>query len=223
MPVLEAGQQCSAAGTSAPAGSYHGLVQSSLDGAAAALHFSAAKYPNIRSHALAAIAKGWPRVLVLNRLRADDRRDRLLEGMPTKAGFDRDEYPPAVGRGRPNGKQKGLVRGINPLGWMADVMYVPSSENRSHGSSMGAKLRRLCNGTRFRYDFTQQPLRGFRIAEDSAGAQLLDSPVGTASEYVTPNIGASAPTAARRSTGPTRACSSSSPRSGAPRPLPAAG
>jgi len=119
------------------------------------LRFSAAKYPNIRSHALAAIAKGWPRVLVLNRPKADDRRDRLLEGIPTKAGFDRDEYPPAVGRGRPNGKQKGLVRGITPLGWMADVMYVPSSENRSHGSSMGAKLRRLCNGTRFRYEFTQ--------------------------------------------------------------------
>jgi hypothetical protein len=28
-------------------------------------------------------------------------------------------------------------------------MYVPSAENRSHGS----KLRRFCNGTRFRYTF----------------------------------------------------------------------
>jgi hypothetical protein len=36
---------------------------------------------------------------------------------------------------------------------MADVMYVRSSENRSHGSSLGAKLRGLCNGTRFRYVF----------------------------------------------------------------------
>jgi hypothetical protein len=36
---------------------------------------------------------------------------------------------------------------------MADVMYVRSSENRSHGSSLGAKLRRFCNGTRFRYVF----------------------------------------------------------------------
>jgi hypothetical protein len=47
----------------------------------------------------------------------------------------------------------GLVRGINPVGWLADVMYVASSENRSHGSSLGAKLRGLCNGTRFRYVF----------------------------------------------------------------------
>ena len=153
MSLPEAWQQRSAGGTSAAAGSDHGLVQSSLDGAAAALQRS-----EVSEHPLSRVgcdAKGWPRVRVLNRPKADDRRDRLLEGIPTKAGFDRDEYPPAVGCGRPNGKQKGLVRGINPLGWMADMMYVPSSENRSHGSSMGAKLRRLCNGTRFRYEFTQ--------------------------------------------------------------------
>ncbi|HEX8156957.1 MAG TPA: hypothetical protein VF526_06180 [Solirubrobacteraceae bacterium] len=45
------------------------------------------------------------------------------------------------------------MRGLNPTGWIADVMYVPSSENRSHGSSLGSKLRRLCDGTRFRYVF----------------------------------------------------------------------
>lgn len=91
--------------------------------------------------------------MVLNRPGADERRDRLLEGIPTRAGFDRDEYPAAVGRGRANGRQRGLVRGRNPIGWMADVAYVPSAENRSHGSALGAKLRRFCNGTRFRYVF----------------------------------------------------------------------
>jgi len=117
------------------------------------LRFSATKYANIKKHAQAAIARGWPRILVLNRAGADARRDRLLQDIPTMPGFDRDEYPPAVGRGRANGDQRGLVRGINPLGWMADVMYVASGENRSHGSSLGAKLRGLCNGTRFRYAF----------------------------------------------------------------------
>lgn len=117
------------------------------------LRFSKAKYPNIRAHYVRAVAKGWPRIMVVNRKGTDARRDRLLEGIPTKAGFDRDEYPAAVGRGRANGKQRGLVRGTNPIGWMADVEYVPSSENRSHGSSLGAKLRRYCNGTRFRYLF----------------------------------------------------------------------
>ena len=74
---------------------------------------------------MAAFASGRPRILVVNRPHADDRRDRLLEDVPTRPGFDRDEYPLAVGRGRANGNQRALVRGINSLGWMADVMYVP--------------------------------------------------------------------------------------------------
>jgi hypothetical protein len=115
--------------------------------------FSRAKYPNIRRHYVQAVGRGWPRVMVLNRRGADARRDRLLNGFPTRLGFDRDEYPAAIGRGKPNADQRGLVRGINPTGWMADVAYVPSSENRSHGSSLGVKLRRFCDGTRFRYAF----------------------------------------------------------------------
>jgi hypothetical protein len=115
--------------------------------------FSRAKYPHIRKHYIDAVHKGWPRVMVLNRKGADARRDRLLEALPTRPGLDRDEYPGAVGRGRPNGDQRGLVRGTNPVGWMADVAYVPSSENRSHGASLGAKLRAFCDGTRFRYAF----------------------------------------------------------------------
>jgi hypothetical protein len=118
------------------------------------LKFSKAKYPNIYAHFARAIAKGWPRVMIVNRKGTDKRRDRLLALVPTKPGFDRDEYPAAVGRGKANGSARGLVRGINPIGWLADVEYVPSSENRSHGSSLGAKLRRLCNGTRFRYAFS---------------------------------------------------------------------
>jgi hypothetical protein len=113
------------------------------------ISFSKTKYPNIRRHFLDALRKGWPRTLVLNRSGADARRDRLLASYPTRSGLDRDEYPPAVGRG----KGPGLERGVNPRGWRADVRYVPSHENRSHGSTMGIKLRRFCNGTHFRYVF----------------------------------------------------------------------
>ncbi|MDP1849565.1 MAG: hypothetical protein Q8K79_17400, partial [Solirubrobacteraceae bacterium] len=113
------------------------------------LVFSRTKYPNIRAHYVRAVAplsrpsswsKGWPRIMVVNRKGTDARRDRLLDGIPTKAGFDRDEYPAAVGRGRANDSSRGLVRGINPIRWMADVEYVPSGENRSHGASLGSKL-----------------------------------------------------------------------------------
>lgn len=111
--------------------------------------FSRRKYPAIRRHYVAATRRGWPRILVLNRRGADARRDRLMEGYPTRKGYDRDEYPPAVGRGR----GRGLERGRNPRGWKADVRYLRSKENRSHGSSMGNQLREFCNGTRFRYLF----------------------------------------------------------------------
>ena len=82
---------------------------------------------------------------MLHRRGADARRDRLLEAFPVRDGYDRDEY----GRGR----GKGLTRGRDPTGWKADVAYVPSSENRSHGSVMGIKLRRFCDGTRSRCVF----------------------------------------------------------------------
>jgi hypothetical protein len=113
------------------------------------ISFSKTKYPNIKRHTEEAITKGWPSVLVLNRPGADPRRERLLAAWDTRTGYDRDEYPPAVGRGH----GKGLTAGSDPRGWKADVAYVPSSENRSHGSTMGIKLRRFCNGVRFRYVF----------------------------------------------------------------------
>jgi hypothetical protein len=112
--------------------------------------FSRSKYANIRRHYISAVGKGWPRILVINRAGTSARRDKLLADVPTKDGYDRDEYPPAVGRGRGS---RALKRGINPTGWLADVEYVPSGENRSHGSSLGSKLRPFCNGTRFRYIF----------------------------------------------------------------------
>ncbi len=114
------------------------------------LRFDAGEYPRVRRHFRAAVRRGWPKILVVNRRGADARRDRLLRDVPTRDGFDRDEYPPAVGRGR--GSRK-LTRGRDPRGWKADVRYVPSGENRSHGASLGGQLRPFCDGVRFRYVF----------------------------------------------------------------------
>jgi hypothetical protein len=99
------------------------------------VEFSAARYPNIHQHYLDAVAKGWPRILVLDRTGDATRRSKLLAPVPTHAGQDRDEYPPATAR----------------EGWLADVEYVPSGENRSQGASLGAQLRGLCDGVRFEY------------------------------------------------------------------------
>ncbi len=113
--------------------------------------FSRTKYPNIRAHYVRAVGRGWPRILVVNRRGSDARRDPLEEsGLGTMPGMDRDEYPPAVGRGR---GPRSLRRGINPVGWKASVRLVPSNENRSHGSTLGTKLRRFCDGQKFRYVF----------------------------------------------------------------------
>ena len=106
-------------------------------GAVVPIGFSATKYPHIRRHYERAVSAGFPPVLVVHRAGTDVRRDRLLRTTKTRRGLDRDEYPPAVGRTS--------VR--------ASVAYVPSSENRSHGATLGLKLRRYCDGTRFRYVF----------------------------------------------------------------------
>ena len=134
-------------GTAAPSNPETGCVKPS---GVQQIGFSATKYPNIRRHFLAAVSEGWPSTLVIERRGTDARRDRLLPGYATRAGYDRDEYPPAMGRGRGS---EGLTRGADPVGWRASVRLVPSSENRSHGSVMGIKLRRFCSGTRFSYRF----------------------------------------------------------------------
>ncbi|GLY04517.1 MULTISPECIES: excalibur calcium-binding domain-containing protein [Actinoplanes] len=90
---------------------------------------------DILRHARDAIAKGYPAVLVLNRPGADERRRKALTTIPTKRGYDRDEYPPAIGRA--------VVA--------ADVRHVPSAENRSAGALMGSTLQRYCDGTKFAY------------------------------------------------------------------------
>jgi hypothetical protein len=96
-------------------------------------------YPNIISHIKYSWHIGYPKRLVIWRKRADQRRDQLLNGIPTKSGFDRDEAPAAVLRKKV----------------AADVRYVPSSENRSAGASLGSQISGYCNGVRVRYRFTR--------------------------------------------------------------------
>jgi hypothetical protein len=77
--------------------------------------------------------------MILHRAGAAARRTAAVSHTPIKAGYDRDEYPAAVGRK------------VN----RADIAYVRSSENRSGGAVMGNKLRAYCEGTRFIYAGTR--------------------------------------------------------------------
>lgn len=107
-------------------------------GKVATVTFSSGRYPNIKRHTEAAIRSGQPRVLVLNRLGAAERREELLDHQPEQPvgdHLDQDEYAPALGR----------------RSWKAHVALVPERENRSHGASLGGQLRKYPNGTCFRY------------------------------------------------------------------------
>lgn len=128
------------------------------------VEFSASKYPGIKAHYDAAIAgKGeshlvWPRILILDREGDDDdhRRDKLMrinaKQFPPRGDMDRDEYPPASGRGRGGPP---LTRGWLPRGWEADLAYVDDSENQAHGMMLGWQLARYCDGVHFKYVWTK--------------------------------------------------------------------
>ena len=92
---------------------------------------------HVLDHAHDAIRAGHPRRLHIDRAAADRHRDEATNGVRTRPGFDRDEYPPAMSREGGRG---------------ADVRLVRSRENRSAGASMGAQLERYCDGQRFRFE-----------------------------------------------------------------------
>lgn len=95
------------------------------------------KHRHILDHVWDAWRVGQPKVLHIDREDADKHRTQSLRGIPTRKGYDRDEYPPAMSREGGKG---------------ADVRYVKSAENRSAGSVMKSKLDDYCNGQRFRFE-----------------------------------------------------------------------
>ena len=105
---------------------------------AQSISFSKTKHPNIRRHSERAIAKGWPRTLVLNRPGADARRDRLLESRDTRRGHDRDEYPPAIGRGRGAGLTRAATRAAGRPTSPTSRRARTAATARCWGSSCGA-------------------------------------------------------------------------------------
>lgn len=92
------------------------------------------RHVHLIRHVRYAVRHHQPRVLHIARKEASANREASLRGVPTHTGYDRDEYPPAMS---------------DEGGAGASVRYVPSSENRSGGATMGRQLAPFCNGQAF--------------------------------------------------------------------------
>lgn len=95
------------------------------------------RHARILDHAWDAIEAGEKKFLHIDCEHAKAHRRASLRGIPTRQGYDRDEYPPAASEEGGEG---------------ADIRYVKSAENRSAGSLMGRQLHGWCNGQRFRFE-----------------------------------------------------------------------
>ncbi|MGN7197786.1 NucA/NucB deoxyribonuclease domain-containing protein [Bacillus mycoides] len=99
------------------------------------LEFPSSKYPETGAHIKEAIAKGKTDICTIDRKGAADRRKQSLANVPTKKGYDRDEYPLAM---------------CKEGGGGADIKYIKPSDNRGAGSYIGNKVEKLPDGAKFK-------------------------------------------------------------------------
>lgn len=122
------------------------------------VELSRARYPESTLHFEVAWRQGSPRRYTIARGRADANRDAWDQFVPEGVDADRDgevddrdEVPMAFtregGRKAPNGRSA------------SNIAYVDARDNRGAGSSIGGKLRRYCNGTRFKVRITGKRTR----------------------------------------------------------------
>ena len=146
---------------------------------------SLSKYPNIAAHVRDAIAAGQPVILHIDRKHADEHRAASTDDLPTKRGYDRDEYPPAMSR---------------EGGETASVRHVKSSENRAAGASMGGQLRGYCDGQAFRLKVGQapKPAEPKPVATATPAPEVAMSRVAAMSPSHMPTVMPRVPPARRR-------------------------
>ena len=93
---------------------------------------SKSEYPETCSHIEDAINKGHEQFVTIDRKMAASNRAESLSGVPTKPGFDRDEWPMAM---------------FSEGGKGADIRYINPSDNRGAGSAIGSALKEYPDGT----------------------------------------------------------------------------
>lgn len=100
------------------------------------LEFPSNRFPETGKHIKDAIVKGESAVCTIDRNRADEHRSESLKGVPTKKGYDRDEWPMAM-----------CAEG----GTGADIAYITPADNRGAGSWVANQLERYPDGTRVEF------------------------------------------------------------------------
>jgi hypothetical protein len=101
---------------------------------------SSERYPASTWHIKLAWRRGAPKVWHLDRSGADANREQSLKGIESNSKLDRDEVPIAA-------SEEG--------GAGADIAYIPFSDNRGSGSSIGNALSDYCDGQAFRVVITK--------------------------------------------------------------------
>ncbi|PFV86977.1 sporulation protein [Bacillus thuringiensis] len=91
------------------------------------------KYPETAAHIKDAITNGKTDICTIDRDGAAERRKQSLANVPTKKGYDRDEYPMAMCREGGKG---------------ADIKYIKPADNRGAGSYIGNKVEKIPDGTK---------------------------------------------------------------------------
>lgn len=97
------------------------------------INFPSGRYPETALHIKESIEKGHSDICTIDREGADNRRKQSLKGIPTKPGYDRDEYPMAM---------------CEEGGKGADVKYISPSDNRGAGSWVGHQVSEYPDGTK---------------------------------------------------------------------------
>ncbi|TYR78834.1 DNA-entry nuclease [Priestia megaterium] len=97
------------------------------------IYFPADKYPETADHIEQAIEEGESAICTIDRDGAKENRSESLRGIPTKKGYDRDEFPMAM---------------CEEGGAGADIEYVTPSDNRGAGSWVSHQLDEFPDGTR---------------------------------------------------------------------------
>ncbi|PHG58819.1 NucA/NucB deoxyribonuclease domain-containing protein [Bacillus toyonensis] len=111
----------------------HAKQTSGSQDIAQVIDFPSNKYPETAAHIKDAIANGKTDICTIDRDGAAERRKQSLANVPTKKGYDRDEYPMAM-----------CLEG----GKGASARHIKPADNRGAGSYIGNTVEKLQDGAK---------------------------------------------------------------------------